>query len=101
MTARNTSYGRAVMIFPVRSLVLPLILSAWSGAALAAPPEPSRLAEASALTDAVFIRPLFGTYRHCGGACLKSGELTWFCFAKRTCYLSCATAPPLMKCATP
>ena len=101
MTARNTSDGRAVMRIPVRSLVLLLLVSVWSGAAPAAPPETTRLAEARPLTDAVFVRPLFGTYRHCGGACLKSGELSWFCFAKQTCYLSCATAPPLMKCATP
>jgi hypothetical protein len=101
MTARNTSDNRAVMRIPIRSLVLPLLVSVWSGVASAAPPETTRLAEARPLTGAVFVRPLFGTYRHCGGACLKSGELSWFCFAKQTCYLSCATAPPLMKCATP
>jgi len=89
------------MRIPIRSLVLPLLVSVWSGAAPAAPPETTRHAEARPLTDVVFVRPLFGTYRHCGGACLKSGELSWFCFAKQTCYLSCATAPPLMKCPTP
>lgn len=101
MTARNTSDGRAVGRIPIRSLVLPFLVSVWSGAAPAAPPETTRHAEARPLTDVVFVRPLFGTYRHCGGACLKSGELSWFCFAKQTCYLSCATAPPLMKCPTP
>ncbi|MEE7489700.1 hypothetical protein MOTC310_04135 [Methylobacterium oryzae] len=53
------------------------------------------------LADAVFVRPLYGTYRHCGGSCLKSGELSWFCFATQSCSLSCATAPPQMKCAVP
>ena len=86
----------------MRFLAPSLLLALWAGAALAMPAETARPAtENHALTDAVFVRPLYGTYRHCGGACLKSGELSWFCFQKQSCYLSCATAPPLMKCAVP
>lgn len=86
----------------MRLPALSLLLTVWAGAALpvhaeAAPPAPDE----RALTDAVFIRPLYGVYRHCGGACLKSGSLTWYCFQRQSCYLSCATAPPLMKCAVP
>jgi hypothetical protein len=42
----------------------------------AAPPETTRLAEARPLTDAVFVRPLFGTYRHCGGALQHAGAIS-------------------------
>lgn len=51
------------------------------------------------LVDAVYVRPLYGSFKHCGGACLKSGSLSWFCFRDQGCYLSCATAPAVMKCA--
>jgi len=86
----------------MRSLAPSLLLALWASAALALPPETARpVSQERALSDAVFVRPLYGTYRHCGGACLKSGELSWFCFQKHSCYLSCATAPPLMKCAIP
>lgn len=54
------------------------------------------------LTDAVFVRPLYGgPYRHCGGECLKSGMLSWFCSERQQCVLNCAIAPPSRKCATP
>lgn len=86
----------------MRFLALSLVFTAWAGAALAVPAESAGPApDARGLTDAVFVRPLYGTYRHCGGACLKSGALSWFCFQKQICSLSCATAPPLMKCAAP
>jgi hypothetical protein len=85
----------------MRALALLLSLTAWSGAALAVSAEVARPAEERSLTDAVFVRPLYGVYRHCGGACLKSGALSWYCFERQSCYLSCATAPPLMKCAAP
>ncbi|WP_091719705.1 hypothetical protein [Methylobacterium phyllostachyos] len=86
----------------MRSFAPSLLLALWAGAALALPFEAARpMLQERALSDAVFVRPLYGTYRHCGGACLKSGELSWFCFQKQSCYLSCATAPPLMKCAIP
>lgn len=86
----------------MRFLALSLMLTVWGSAALALPAEMSGPgAEERNLTDAVFIRPLYGVYRHCGGACLKSGSLSWYCFEKKSCYLSCATAPPLMKCAAP
>ncbi|MCJ2054408.1 hypothetical protein [Methylobacterium sp. J-070] len=86
----------------MRCLALSVVLFVATGAALAVPdetPRPARIERT--LTDGVFVRPLYGVYRHCGGACLKSGELTWYCFAKQSCSLSCATAPPQMKCATP
>ena len=99
MPALASVHGQAVM----RCLALSLVLFVAAGAALALPvtrrpgqpvlSEPSRTASSSG--------PLYGVYRHCGGACLKSGELTWYCFAKQSCSLSCATAPPQMKCATP
>jgi len=54
------------------------------------------------LTDAVYVRPLYGgPYRHCGGECLKSGTLSWFCTERQQCRLNCAIAPPSMKCASP
>ena len=52
------------------------------------------------LTDAVYVRPLYGgPYRHCGGGCLKSGTLSWFCSERQQCVLNCAVAPPSRKCA--
>lgn len=55
-----------------------------------------------AVTDAVYVRPLYGgPYRHCGGECLKSGTLSWFCSERQQCVLNCAVAPPSRKCATP
>lgn len=57
---------------------------------------------ARVLTDAVYVRPLYGgPYRHCGGECLKSGALSWFCSERQQCVLNCAVAPPTRKCATP
>lgn len=96
MPAWNSFGGRATM----KPLALCLMLAMMAGPAPAATvADPAR--DARPLTDAVYIRPLYGAYRHCGGACLKSGALSWFCFANRTCALNCATAPPLMKCAAP
>ncbi|AWV17401.1 MULTISPECIES: hypothetical protein [Methylobacterium] len=86
----------------MRVLAPSFVLVVAAGAAVALPAaETARSSEARPLADAVFVRPLYGTYRHCGGSCLKSGALSWFCFAKQSCHLSCATAPPLMKCAAP
>jgi hypothetical protein len=69
--------------------------------ALAQPPRtPSPVARG--VTDAVYVRPLYGgPYRHCGGECLKSGSLSWFCSERQQCVLNCAVAPPSMKCAMP
>ena len=53
------------------------------------------------LTEPVYVRPLYGTYRQCGGACLKSGSLSWFCGVRQQCSLDCATAPPVRRCASP
>lgn len=85
----------------MRSLILSLLFSVWISPVLAAPSGTASPADERSLADAVFVRPLYGVYRHCGGACVKSGALSWYCFAKQTCYLSCATAPPQMKCAIP
>ena len=51
------------------------------------------------LTDAALVQPLSGSYKRCGGACLKSGQLSWFCPRRQECYLSCASAPASLKCA--
>jgi len=51
------------------------------------------------LTDASMIQPLHGSFKRCGGACRKSGQLSWFCARQQDCYLSCASAPAAMKCA--
>jgi hypothetical protein len=56
---------------------------------------------ARVLTEPVYVRPLYGAYRQCGGACLKSGSLSWFCGARQQCSLDCATAPPVRRCASP
>ena len=86
----------------MRLPALSLLLTVWTCATLPAQAETARSPpDERTLADAVFVRPLYGVYRHCGGACLKSGSLTWYCFQKHSCYLSCATAPPLMKCAVP
>ena len=42
-----------------------------------------------------FVEPIDVPHRHCGGSCLKSGELSWFC------RLVCAIAPPKMHCHDP
>ncbi|MGE8130379.1 hypothetical protein ACQKQD_25710 [Methylobacterium sp. NPDC080182] len=85
----------------MRSLALSCVLAVASVSAALPDAESTRPAQERFLADAVFVRPLYGTYRHCGGSCLKSGELSWFCFARQSCHLSCATAPPQMKCAAP
>jgi hypothetical protein len=56
---------------------------------------------ARVLTEPVYVRPIYGAYRQCGGACLKSGSLSWFCGARQQCSLDCATAPPVRRCASP
>ncbi|SEH72741.1 hypothetical protein SAMN02799636_03624 [Methylobacterium sp. 275MFSha3.1] len=85
----------------MKSLALSCVLALASVFAASSDAETARPAQERPLADAVFVRPLYGTYRHCGGSCLKSGELSWFCFARQSCHLSCATAPPQMKCAAP
>lgn len=85
----------------MRPPALALILTVWAFAAAAQPYEAAHgVPQSPALTGAVYVRPLYGVFRHCGGACLKSGSLSWFCFEKQECYLSCATSPPVMRCAT-
>lgn len=73
-------------------------------ASLPAPAQPLRGPPPAqrTLSDAVYVRPLYGgPYRHCGGECLKSGTLSWFCSERQQCVLNCAVAPPTRKCATP
>ena len=48
---------------------------------------------------ASLVEPVDAPHRNCGGACLKSGNLQWFCGPTQSCTLSCATAPPRMLCA--
>jgi hypothetical protein len=76
------------------------VLVVLSSAVMAEPSNaPRGVPQSRTLLDAVYVRPLYGAFRHCGGSCLKSGSLSWFCFEKQECYLSCATAPAVMKCA--
>ncbi len=83
-----------------RLRLLPLLL--LTSLPVAAQPPHGVSPGGQAITDAVFVRPLYGgPYRHCGGECLKSGTLSWFCTEQQQCRLNCAIAPPSMKCATP
>ena len=50
--------------------------------------------------EPVYIRPTYDTYHQCGGACLKSGLLTWFCEENTGCALNCAIGPPVRRCVT-
>ncbi len=80
----------------LHSCTTALLLSLAAVQGLAA--EASR---ARVLTEPVYVRPIYGAYRQCGGACLKSGSLSWFCGARQQCSLDCATAPPVRRCASP
>lgn len=53
----------------------------------------------SSVYTASLVEPVDAPRRYCGGACLKSGTLQWFCGHAQSCALSCATAPPRMLCA--
>ena len=80
--------------------LLPFVLLASVPAAAQSPHAP--VSASGTMTDAVYVRPLYGgPYRHCGGECLKSGSLSWFCTERQQCRLNCAIAPPSMKCASP
>ena len=56
------------------------------------------LAQPSPSLAAALIEPVNAPHRNCGGACLKSGSLQWFCSPTQSCALSCATAPPRLLC---
>lgn len=62
------------------------------GAALAQPPPATQSVAAS------LIEPVDAPHRNCGGACLKSGSLQWYCGPAQSCALSSATAPARMLC---
>ncbi|AWN53708.1 hypothetical protein [Methylobacterium sp. 17Sr1-1] len=53
------------------------------------------------LTEPVYVRPIHGSHRQCGGACLESGSLSWFRGARQQCSLDRAIAPPVRRCASP
>lgn len=75
---------RAVLaIFAVASVANPV---------LAQPPTTSASVAAS------LVEPVDAPHRNCGGACLKSGSLKWYCSPEQSCALSCASAPPRMLC---
>jgi hypothetical protein len=82
-------------------LVLLSVLQLWIGAAPAAPSGTGHAAHEHSLADGILVRPRHGVDRHCGGACLRSGEPSWYRFAKRSCILGCATAAALVTCAIP
>ena len=50
------------------------------------------------LVAASLVKPVDAPHRNCGGACLKSGSLQWYCGTAQSCALSCATAPPQLLC---
>jgi len=81
----------------LRSCTTALLLAGIAVQAFAA----QEMGRARVLTEPVYVRPIYGSYRQCGGACLKSGSLSWFCGARQQCSLDCATAPPVRRCATP
>ncbi|KMO13455.1 hypothetical protein [Methylobacterium platani] len=81
----------------LRSCTTAIALSLVAVPALVAAQE----GRARVLTEPVYVRPIYGSYRQCGGACLKSGSLSWFCGARQQCSLDCATAPPVRRCASP
>lgn len=81
----------------LRSCATAFLLAGIAVQALAA----EEAGRARVLTEPVYVRPIYGTYRQCGGACLKSGSLSWFCGARQQCSLDCATAPPVRRCASP
>lgn len=86
----------------MKSALVGVILFACSSAAIAGPIATSYDHTGNhTLVDAVYVRPLYRSFKHCGGACLKSGSLSWFCLRDQECYLNCATAPAVMKCAMP
>jgi len=80
----------------LRSRTTAVLLSLAAAQILAAEEGRARV-----LTEPVYVRPIYGSYRQCGGACLKSGSLSWFCGARQQCSLDCATAPPVRRCASP
>ena len=66
----------------------------------AAAPAFARPAPATpSVNTASLVEPVDTPHRDCGGACLKSGTLQWFCGPAQSCALSCATAPPRRLCA--
>ena len=73
--------------------LLSIVAAAAPALARPAPATPSVVA-------ASLIEPVDAPHRNCGGACLKSGTLQWFCGSAQSCALSCATAPPRMLCAS-
>ncbi|MCF4128306.1 hypothetical protein [Methylobacterium sp. SyP6R] len=80
----------------LRSCTTALLVSLAAVQALA-----GEMSRTRTLTEPVYVRPIYGTYRQCGGACLKSGSLSWFCGARQQCSLDCAIAPPVRRCASP
>lgn len=76
--------------------VLP-ILVLWPGVAVSASVQAQADASQPRFAQASLRAPSAGL-RHCGGACLKSGSLSWSCPVSLECALSCATAPPVMRC---
>lgn len=63
-----------------------------------ATPAIARPSKARFLVAASLVKPVDAPHRNCGGACLKSGNLQWYCGPAQTCALSCATVPPQLLC---
>ena len=63
-----------------------------------AAPAIARPSTTSLPVAASLVKPVDAPHRNCGGACLKSGSLQWFCGPAQSCALSCSTAPPQLLC---
>ncbi|GAN48022.1 hypothetical protein ME121_2035 [Methylobacterium sp. ME121] len=63
-----------------------------------AAPAIARPSKTQLLVPASLVKPVDALHRTCGGACLKSGSLQWFCGPAQSCALSCSTAPPQLLC---
>lgn len=69
--------------------------------AVNAPPAQAQMTSRSPDAEPSFIEPTDTPHRHCGGACLKSGALQWYCRPDQTCSLDCNTSPPHRHCHDP
>lgn len=53
------------------------------------------------IAPARMTHPVKELHRHCGGSCLKSGSLSWYCKPTQSCGLDCYTSPPARYCHNP
>lgn len=82
---------------PLPTLALGWLMLATGVAAAGGASVPARSHNAEAMR----VHPDRQAHRHCGGACLRSGLLSWYCRPTQTCALDCASSPPQMHCHDP